>query len=315
MYRFTVSSVWALFVSALSLCHAVEAQLHSAETKNVLKVQLTHGPGGPKREPNIFPGETVFMRIELSKDIFSSNETDLTCEVSLVSQTDETRNFRYPVFPLQSVKIKDTSPIFHYLIIVPSNFEEGKYDLGLSIKNGSQVVCAGKETVDLYSTSKFGYRNLWLMHGIPGTMHWVAGSNVFVAGATAQIRFGVGGLSIKDDEIAMNVRLVFIDKEQEDVSVVLNTTLFRDKSDALVFAELKSAWVTSQFPLTQPGNFILKIEVDDLNSSKKEFYELPIFVFDPNEYSVPSMPVRPISSDRKSTISESDSVPKSEAVQ
>jgi len=285
MYRFTVSYILALFVSALSLCYADEVQLPDDGTQNDLKVHLTHGPGGPERKPTSFPGEMLFMRIELpNNDLSSNNETDLSCEVSLVSQTDEARKIRYPVFPLRGFSIKDSSPIFHYLFIVPGNFEEGKYDLMLSIKNGFRVVYAGKGTIDLYSSSSFGYRNLWFMHGIPGTMHWVAGSNVFVAGATAQIRFAIGGLSIDaNEEVAMKVNLVLIDREQEDISVVLSTTLFHESSSAIMYSELRSAWYTCQFPLTQSGNFILKIEVEDLNSQKKEFYELPIFVFEPNK--------------------------------
>jgi len=44
----------------------------------------------------------------------------------------------------------------------------------------------------------------------------------------------------------------------------------------------QTANVHFDFLANQVGNFVLQIEVEDLNSGEKDFYEMPFHVFDPH---------------------------------
>jgi len=121
-------------------------------------------------------------------------------------------------------------------------------------------------------------------HGIPKTQYWVPGSNVFVVGETAQINCAIGGLSLNaKDEIDLVTKIALID--QEGVSVDMEPLFFNSPASLIAFAELKSPWLTRELYLAQPGKFVLKIEIEDINAQKKELYEIPLYVLDPNEYS------------------------------
>ena len=278
MCRFAIICVLAVFLLASSVCYAEESP--------DFKVHLTHGPGGPERKPNAFAGERIFMKLELPKGFSSNDRIDLLCEALFVSQTDRTRFTRSPMpFPIQGFATRNAPSFFTFVVSVPPEFEKGKYDLVLSIldRNGT-VLGRGKRTIDLYSSSCFGVRDLIFMRGTPSQGRWGPGSNVFAVGEAARITFAMGGLSPNANgefDAVINIYLV----DPEGVSVeMMEPSFLKSKPEAFRSAELGLPWYYYDFRLTQPGNFVIKFEVEDLNAQKKEFHELPLYVFDPNQY-------------------------------
>jgi len=278
MCRYAIIAALAVFVLVSSVCHAEESP--------DIRIHLTYGPGGPERKTNAFAGERILIRVELPESFSFNEKIDLLCEASFVSQTNKARLIRNPVpIPLQSFTIGNGPSFFIFNVTIPPDFEEGKYDLTLFVqdRNGT-VLGEGKRTIDLYSSSNFGTRNLSFRKGIPGTGYWLPSSNVFTAGETSQINLGVGGLSLNaNEEIDAVIKLVLVDPE--GVSVEMMEPMFlRSKPEVFQSAELGIPWYTHEFHLAQPGNFVLKLEVEDLTSQEKDSLELPLYVVDPNQY-------------------------------
>ena len=285
MCRFTIFIALVVFIFVASLGYAEETQSPKEEPQSLPKVQLTYGPGGPERKAHAIAGEQLYIRLELPKSLSFNGKTDLWGELSLVSQVDQTKFFRSPVNPLQGFSTKNASSVFLGFLTVPPDFEEGKYDLILSLLNPDRsVLCEGKETIDLCPTSSFGIRNFTFIHGFISSTTGVPGPNVFVVGAYAKFAYAVSGLSLNpNEEFDAVVKSTLVDSEGVSIDI-MEPTFLLSRSEVFRFADLGLPWVTLSLPLVQPGNFVLKIEVEDLNAQKKESLELPLYVVDPNSY-------------------------------
>jgi len=247
-----------------------------------------YGPGGPERKMTGFLGELIHIRVELPKNFAPSAGTDLLGELTVVSRANAAHRIgtdRPGVFP--NFTTKNAASFMYFTLHVPPDFEEGKYDMEVSVqKRNSAVRSEWKGTIELYSQLRFGIRHLTFRLGVPNTERWVPSANIFVAGQTVGIIYELGGVSAgANQEIAVEKRLVLVD--QEGVSVNALEILGREP---MILRERVPIWATErylnatfafEFPATQAGNFVFQIEVEDLNSGEKESYEIPFHVIDP----------------------------------
>jgi hypothetical protein len=265
---------------------AEEIKLTSVEP-NVSMVFFTYGPGGPKRgQTDFFPGETMYMTVELPKTIFPRNIFEFTCDVSLVSKTNEAQRVNKPQpARFQSFVFKEQSSFFYTYLSIPNDFYDGQYEVVVTARDrGGKVLVVEKIPVSIKAIHSYGLRNLIFMHGLPQTTYWIPGSNVFVAGETVKITFGVGGLSLnKENEVEAYVKLTLIDQEGVSLNVMDISKSSPMLNVRVSLAERDKIWPFYQeFVLAQSGSYSLKIEVKDVNAEKKENYELPLYVVDPS---------------------------------
>jgi hypothetical protein len=317
MHAFS-SAVLAVLVFLASALYADETGTSKEESPHVLTGHLTYGPGGPKRKNNGFLDETFHVRLELPKQFSSDGRTDLLHKISVASRVNKIQRLSSErPFLIEGFSTRNFPSFFHFFFSVPKDFDEGIYDIEISVmtKNGV-VIGEWKETIELYPLSRFGIIDLRFLHGSPDIAKWAPGSNIFVASQTARFSFDIVGLHVdSNNEVSAKVKIVLVDQEGVSVDIHARGPVPILKARVSETERLKTWPFSQELHLAQAGDFVLKIEVEDLNSQKKEFYELPIFVFDPNKYSVPSMPVQSFSSDPKSTVLKPDSSPKSESSQ
>ena len=283
MRLFIISSIFGVVILASSLCYAADKKESAEEIQDIPRIYLTYGPGGPKRKAIFFAGEVIYIKLELPKNFSFDDKLDLLCDLSLISQVKKARDVsNSKPIPLQGFSSRESSSFFYLFLAVPPDFEEGEYDLCISVQNKkNSVLYEGKVVVNLYSSSCYGIRNLMFMHGVPKTTYWVPGSNIFAAGETAKISFAVGGLSLNANaEVEALVKLTLVDQEGMSVNILdLGPTppMLKHRISA---SEHSKTWTFShEFILTQPGDFVLKVGVEDLNSLKKDSCELPLHVF------------------------------------
>jgi len=279
----TLSAILAVLVFVSPSCYADATDTPNKEPQSALKVQFTHGPGGPIRKMTGFLGELIDIRVELPEKFISSVKTDLLCELTVVSQTDAAHRVgtERPGNVLNTTT-RNAVSFLYFSFRIPSDFEEGKYDVVISVQNEENGVHGeGRETIELYPQSRFGIRHLTFQHGLPNLDRWVPSSNVFAAGQSVNIVFEVGGLSEDTNrELAAEMKVVLVNQEGVSCNVLDEPMRVRGRPPKSV----KEPYITFSFdfPCTQAGGFVFKLEVEDLNSGEKELCEVPFHVFDPN---------------------------------
>ena len=271
-----------------STCYADEIEVPNEESASALKVQFMYGLGGPERKMTGFLGERIQIRVELPQKFSPSVGTGLLGELTIVSRANATHRIdteRPIVVP--SLATRNAASFLYFTLLVPPDFEEGEYDMVISVQKGDGAVRGKwKGTIELYSQLRFGIRHLTFRHGVPNTERWVPGSNIFVVGQTVGLIYELGGLSVgANQEVAAEMKLVLVDQEGVSVNALgivdRESLIVRERVPMWVTERYLNATFTFEFPGIQAGDFVFKIEAEDLNSGEKGFLELPFHVIDP----------------------------------
>jgi len=285
-----VSYLLVIIILTISVGYAEETT-QVKEISDPLKVYLTYGPSGPKREPKCFANEKIFVGIELPQSLSVSNNADLLFDLALVSQADKSKHTVITASEPVQYKVlrKIPAPVYAYLFLTPPrDFESGKYDLVVSLYgyiDDIPVLCEGTVAIDIRSSSDYGVRNMTFMHGGTET-DWVAdpngsvvksnasipGSNVFVPGENGEFRCFVGGLSVgEDNRNAVHIKFSLVSQEGTVVKFGDAESDFIAKTDEVFNFVIR-------FCVWQPGDFVLKIETENVETQQKDSYELPFIV-------------------------------------
>ncbi|MDR1141936.1 MAG: hypothetical protein LBL62_09610 [Planctomycetaceae bacterium] len=257
------------------------------------RTHFSFGPGGQIRKENtFFAGETIFTTIELSPKVLASdvinldNKIEMFLDVSFSSLLNKNRRITAPQ-PIyyHSFSLNKNSCFFNFWIGVPADFEAGDYELLMTIRNRKgEKLCEEKKMIVLQSNSSFGLRNITFQHGTSQPTSWGFGSNVFVAGETVKIVFEVSGLSINEKENTeadVIVKFTLQDSEGEKVKIPGISMPLSKLTDLQSFTYQNSRTFSNGFIIVQSGNYLLKIEIEDTISQKKDTKDLQLIILNP----------------------------------
>lgn len=272
----------AFFILAFAVSGFSDEKVDTA-TSDSLSIRFTYGPGGPiRKEKNFFAGETIFMSVQVPKQMRSGEVSDHLFEAAIVSQEKPGMKITTPrPLPLKVVLLKDDSFLIQSDFKIPVEFEKGRYDIGLSVSNlTNNIELVGKETVELRPATDFGIRNLCFFHSWRNT-NWSPGSNVYGVNEDATVMFLYSGLKVNEEnEVKTETKVIL--KDEKGGSICLSDFVQpRPLMTQKISSWEQNKFFTSKwgFTTSQPGRYTLHIEMTDLNAGKTDSVELPLRVY------------------------------------
>ena len=248
---------------------------------NKVNILFSYGPGGPLKPNNeFFAGEPVYFYVETDVSFTKDAQFDLTVRSKVLHRLNETADIVHfaenqgQVFSFLSDK-QSTFHITGNSRVIPENLKGGTYDLQINIYDALNHSTYQKQVpIIIKDHHDFGLRNIVFVHGFLGNDTWIMGSNAYRVGEFARVYLAIGGC-VADENNFLNVNL--------DISVLNpKNKIIYSKNDPvrLLNHELfkNTANYTQQLVFNQPGEYTLKIKIEDINSGKTDTCELPLIV-------------------------------------
>ena len=247
---------------------------------NKVNILFSYGLGGPLKPNNeFFAGENIYCYVEADASLTKDAEFDLAVTSSVLRKSNENagidifmehqNTFRGFVFEKQSV--------FHVRSRtkqLPENLTSGNYVLLISVHDGLNDSVHQKQVpIIVKEKHEFGLRNILFLHGAQEIAQ-VPGSNVFRAGDAAIISCILGGMEENNTNIINTAEI------KTEVSLLNSKNeivcSYKSQSSPFIFNGLINE--NRILPLPQPGEFIVKLRVEDTISGKADTCELPLIV-------------------------------------
>jgi len=275
--KYTVGAFLLLFACS-PICFGENGE--DGNKDNKVNVLFSYGPGGPLRPNNeFFAGEIIIFYVEADASLTKDGKFDLAVTSRLLRLSNE--NTGIDSFSDRqhqcSGLIFDGQSAFHVFGVtapLPDDLTGGNYVLHVSVHDGLNNTIHQKQIpVIVKEKQEFGLRSILFVHGAPGNLTF--GSNVFRASEIAVIAYAIGGLEKNNADVLdtanINTEISILNLEHEVVC-----SLSWRESPIIFNGFLDTAKIT--LPLPQPGEFIVKLRVEDTISGKADTCELPLIV-------------------------------------
>jgi len=271
--KYTIGAFLLLFACS-PICFGESGE--DGNKDNKVNILFSYGPGGPLKPNNeFFAGDGIYFYVEADANLAKDTKFDLMTIPKLLNENADIVSLSEPQNHTNGFFFNGQST-FHitaYGGLLPDNLKKGNYFLHVSIRdmlNHSEHLRQIPITVK--EKQEFGLRRIGFCHGMTGS--WVVGSNVFNAGEIAVLTCVLGGVEKNHDNVLdtanLNSELSILNLKRE----VINCHPWQ--SSPLIFNGLVDGSFT--LPLPQPGEFIVKLRVEDMISGKADTCELPLIV-------------------------------------
>ena len=245
----------------------------------VRNVQPAHGPLGPARtSDDVYPLDEYGVRYQVAgikpdKD----GKADLELTVRL---TNAEGRAVYEVKPaarkFDMTLGGDTVQTFGF-VTFPEKAAPGEYKLAVSVRDKTAGEATGFERKLTLKPAEFRIVALRFAHDAEGK---VPAGTTLAAGDTLHYQFRAVGFDRSQKRVSLVMRVQVLDAAGKDVGAK-PVEAKADVTDPAKAADARSATLGGQAALNRPGEFKLKITVEDTIAKKATTFETPLKVLPP----------------------------------
>jgi hypothetical protein len=252
----------------------------SASAKlEVRNVQPSHGPLGPARaSDDVYPLDEYGVRYQVAgvkpdKD----GKADLELSVRL---TNAEGRAVYEVKPaarkFEMTLGGDTVQTFGF-VTFPEKAAPGEYKLAVNVRDKTSGESTGFERKLTLKPTAFQVVALRFSHDAEGK---VPAGTTILAGDSLHYQFKAIGFDRSLKRVALLMRVQILDADGKDVGAKPQEAK-ADVTDPAKAVEARSATLGGQAVMNRPGEFKLRITVEDLLGDKTTTFETPLKVLPP----------------------------------
>jgi len=250
----------------------------AASGVEIAQLEAAHGVFGPERKSLEFcPLDEIFFRFRVNGAMIDADDKcDVDVQVKMLSADGKTVfEHKYPV--RRQLSLGDKSFPGYAVVNAAEKAPPGKYTLRISLNDRLNGTTANVDREMTCVPAKFQVLGVRFWRDPEGKIPAPAGGQI---GESVHLKLRVVGFDTSKKKVQTTLTLILLDERGQPVGDKPKVIKAELNSPEDV-AKATQVSFNSMFYLNRPGNFTLRLKVDDLEGGQTTIYDSPLKVTAP----------------------------------